>query len=279
MNNAIYPCLGIKGKIAEAADFYVDAFGGHISQRNAIVIQLELAGQKFMLLNDGPSSSPNPAISFMVSATDEATIQQYWDKLVIGGKVMMALDKYPWSPFYGWVEDQYGVSWQLITNKENDPAQTFCPTFMFTGSNAGKAKEAIEFYTSLFPSSSVRGILNYAPEDGDNTAYIKHAQFSLNGYVAMAMDSSYAHAFNFNDAVSIVVECNTQEEIDHYWNKMTTDGGKEIACGWLSDKYGLCWQIIPSGLGKLMTDPARAQRVMKALMQMKKLIIKDLENA
>jgi len=280
MNNAIYPCLTLRGKITEAASFYMAVFGeGKVSQTSAYVIQIQLSGQKFMLLNDGPQTKPNPSISFMVISETTEETTQYWDKLIAGGEVLMPLDSYGWSSKYGWVQDKYGVSWQLITSSRQDTPQKFCPTLLFTGALAGKASEAISYYTALFPGSGIQGISKYGEGEGDNTEFVKHAQFKIKGFIAMAMDSSANHKFSFNDAISLVVECENQEEIDKYWQQLTAEGGKEVACGWLTDKYGISWQIIPKVLGALVSDPKRAARVMNALMKMKKLIIADLENA
>ncbi|WP_069658470.1 VOC family protein [Arcticibacter eurypsychrophilus] len=280
MNNSIYPCLTIKGKTAEAADFYINTFGeGKILQTSFYVVQIQLSGQRFMLLNDGPSSSPNPSISFMVISETAEETEQYWNKLIENGKSLMPLDTYNWSAMYGWVQDKYGVSWQLYTGSRTDTPQKFTPTFMFTGSHVGKAEEAVNYYTQLFPQSTIQGFLKYSEGEGENTNYIKHAQFDINQYILMAMDSSADDGFVFNDAISLVVECNTQKEIDTYWEELTTNGGKEVMCGWLIDKYGISWQIIPKVLGELVKEPERAQRVMGALMQMKKLVIADLENA
>jgi predicted 3-demethylubiquinone-9 3-methyltransferase (glyoxalase superfamily) len=280
MSNSIYPCLTLKGKVAEAAEFYLDTFGeGKIVQTSPFVTLIELSNQKIMLLNDGPSSSPNASISFMVISETAEETGQYWNKLIDGGKIFMALGSYDWSTQYGWVEDKYGVSWQLYTGNKNDASQKFCPTLMFTGTNAGKAAEAIRFYTGLFPQSQIEGIMEYGEEDTETTGFVKHAQFKIFDFTIMVMDSSAAHGFRFNDAVSLVVTCSTQDEIDNYWGQLTAGGGQEVACGWLTDKYGISWQIIPKDLGRLISDPERGQRAMNALMKMKKLIIADLENA
>lgn len=280
MKNSIYPCLTIRGKIAEAADFYIQTFGeGKIKQSAPFVIQIELSGEKFMLLNDGPSTDPNAAISFMVISESAEETEKYWNKLIESGKILMPLDSYDWSSKYGWVQDKYGVSWQLYTGDKSATPQKFCPTLMFTGANAGKAESAVNFYTQLFPNSSIQGIMKYSKEDKENIDFVKHAQFKINDFVAMAMDSSAEHGFGFNDAISLVVECETQDEIDKYWDILTANGGYEVACGWLTDKYGVSWQIVPKSLGKLVADPARIQNVMKVMMQMKKLVIADLENA
>lgn len=280
MNNNIYPCLTLKGKVAEAADFYLDTFGdGKIIQTSTYVIQLELSGQKLMLLNEGSGALPNPSISFMVMSSNAEETERYWNKLAEGGKVMMPLGSYDWSMKYGWVSDKFGVSWQLFTGNAGDNDQKFNPTYMFIESNAGKATEAIHFYTSLFPRSTIGGILKYSEGEGDQTDYVKHAQFSINNFNLMAMDSSATYGFNFTDAISLVVECDTQDEIDRFWTELIADGGNEVACGWLKDKYGLSWQIIPKVLGTLLKRPDKAQRVMEALLKMKKLVIADLEKA
>ena len=279
MKSSIHPCLTIKGKIADAADFYINTFGdGKIIQSNPIVIMMQLFGQKFMLLNDGPSTMPNPSISFMLSSETAEETEGYYHKLSKGGTTMMALDSYPWSPKYAWVQDQFGISWQLYTGDKGGVEQRISPTFMFTHEQAGKAEEAIHYYTELFPDSSINGIMKYS-EGEDNTNFVKHAQFKIKDYVMMAMDSSAEHGFGFVDAISLVVECDSQAEIDKYWNTLTANGGKEVACGWLVDKYGVSWQIVPAKLGEWLKDPAKFQRVMPVVMKMKKLIMADMENA
>ncbi|WP_207425185.1 VOC family protein [Pedobacter sp. SYSU D00535] len=280
MNNSIYPCLTIRNRMQEAADFYLSTFGeGAIAQTSPWAVQLELSGQKFLILNDGPTSLPNPSVSFMVILENQEETERCWHKLIEGGSSLMPLGSYDWSEKYGWLQDKYGVSWQLYTGSSSDAVQKFSPTFMFSGDVAGKAAEAVDFYTGLFPNSKVVGLLNYTKADGENPAFVKHGQFELNGYTMMAMDSSMSHGFSFNDAVSMVIECASQSEIDQYWESLSANGGKEVACGWLTDKYGISWQVVPKVLGKLLSDPQRAQRIMEPLLKMKKLVIADLENA
>ncbi len=129
----------------------------------------------------------------------------------------------------------------------------------------GQAKEAAEFYCSVFKDSRIIS---------ENPVVV---QFELNGSRVMALNGG-PH-FKFNEAVSLVISCDNQDEIDYYWEKLTADGGQESMCGWLKDKFGLSWQIVPANMGKLMTDPERMQRIMPVLMQMKKLDIKKLEEA
>ncbi len=128
----------------------------------------------------------------------------------------------------------------------------------------GQAKQAAEYYCSVFKNSKITT---------DNPMVV---MFELNGKKFMGLNGG--PNFKFNESVSFVVNCDTQEEIDYYW-KQLTQGGEESMCGWLKDRYGLSWQIVPSNIGKLMSDPQRATRVMDAVMKMKKLNMAELENA
>lgn len=129
----------------------------------------------------------------------------------------------------------------------------------------GNARAAAEFYCSIFPNSK---ILN------DNGMVVN---FELNGYYYMGLNGN--DNYKFNEAISFVIPCKDQAEIDHYWYKLIADGGAESQCGWCRDKFGLSWQVIPANLGELMSDPARAPRVMQAFMKMKKFDIETLQNA
>jgi predicted 3-demethylubiquinone-9 3-methyltransferase (glyoxalase superfamily) len=279
MNHPIYPCLWFDGKAKEAADLYCSVFPGSvITAENPMVVMFESAGQKFMLLNGGPHFTLNPSVSFYVVCETVEEVDTAWEKLLDGGSVLMPIDKYNWSEKYGWIQDKFGVSWQLSVSKMEDVGQKFTPSFMFTNSQAGKAEEAIQFYTSVFEGSSVLGIMRYSASDPDIEGTIKHAQFRLGERIFMAMDSSFAHTFNFNEAISFVVNCETQEEIDYFWEKLSAFPEAE-QCGWLKDQFGVSWQIVPTILGKLMSDPSRSARVIKAFMQMKKFDIEKLKQA
>jgi predicted 3-demethylubiquinone-9 3-methyltransferase (glyoxalase superfamily) len=244
-----------------------------------MVVTFELSGQKFMGLNGGPAHKINPSISFFVVCDTREEVDEAWQQLCEGGSVLMPLDSYDWSERYGWVSDRYGVNWQLSFGKLEDVGQKFTPTLMFVGKQHGKAREAIDFYTSIFDQSEIMGILPYSEADPDVTGTVKHAQFKLNGDVFMAMDSSLEHNFQFSEGLSLVVECDTQEEIDRYWNALLQQGGREDKCGWLKDRFGVSWQIIPSILPKLMAEPERSPRVVEAFMKMGKFNIQQLMEA
>jgi predicted 3-demethylubiquinone-9 3-methyltransferase (glyoxalase superfamily) len=128
----------------------------------------------------------------------------------------------------------------------------------------GQAEAAATFYCSVFPNSSIQ----------QNTPMV--VTFNLNGNYFMGLNGG--PDFPFTEAVSFVVPCETQEEIDYYWSKLT-EGGQESMCGWLKDKFGISWQIVPNILGKLMSDPEKSPRVMQAFMKMRKFDIETLKNA
>jgi len=276
MENTIYPCLWFDGNAKEAADFYCSVFNDSvITDENPIVVTFESTGQKFMCLNGGPQFTFNPSISFFVVCETEAEVDNAWKSLLEGGSALMPLDKYEWSAKYGWLQDRFGVNWQLSFGKLADVGQKFTPVLMFTGDQNGKAEQAIQFYTSVFDNSSIRGILRYNKGENEVDGAVKHAQFSLGKHVFMAMDSSLSHHFNFSEAISFVVECETQQEIDYYWNKLSAAPEAE-QCGWLKDQFGVSWQIVPNILGKLMSDPSKSERVIQAFLQMKKFEIDKL---
>ncbi|MHC2990180.1 3-demethylubiquinone-9 3-methyltransferase [Pontibacter sp. HJ8] len=279
MTHDIYPCLWFDGTAKEAAGLYLKAFkDSKITADTPMVVTFELGGQKFIGLNGGPLFSPNPSVSFYVVCETASEVEQAWATLSEAGTVLMPLDAYPWSEQYGWVQDKFGVSWQLALGKLEEVGQKFTPTLMFTGQQAGKAEEAIRFYTSIFDNSSIVGILKYDARDQDVEGTVKHAQFKLGQQVFMAMDSSHPHAFGFNEGISLVIPCDTQAEIDYYWEKLT-EGGQESQCGWLKDRYGVSWQVVPAMLGELMSDPEKAPRVTRAFMQMTKFDIQQLIDA
>ncbi|MDD4777897.1 MAG: VOC family protein [Fermentimonas sp.] len=273
----IYPCIWCNNNAREMADFYLSVFrNSEIGDVNDWVVVLKIDGQRIMLLNGGEMFQPNPSISLMYLTTSEIKVEDLYQKLNVDAKVLMPLDSYPFSSKYAWVEDRYGVSWQIITAEEKDIIQKIVPTLMFVGENNGKALGAIDYYTSVFPDSEKRGVLKYTGEEGETPGNVQHAEFKILNYLLMIMDSSYPHKFNFSAGVSLVIECETQQDIDNYWNVLTSNGGEEGMCGWLKDKFGVSWQITPTTLKELLV---KSPKVMEVMMTMKKLDIHELSDA
>lgn len=159
--------------------------------------------------------------------------------------------------------------------------QRIIPTFMFVGDEWGKAEEAVLFYTLLFDNSQVGEITGYLEgEDPDVQGTVKQAAFTLESLEFAAMDSAHDVPSTFNEAVSLVVRCDTQKQIDHFWDQISADPAAE-KCGWLKDRYGVSWQIVPSVMDRMMKTPDKRQltRVTEAFLAMKKFDIAALERA
>jgi predicted 3-demethylubiquinone-9 3-methyltransferase (glyoxalase superfamily) len=209
-------------------------------------------------------------------------VEAIWEKLSEGGTTLMELGEYPFSEKYGWAQDRYGLSLQVMFMGDRKMKQKITPTLMFVGEQCGKAEAAIKFYTSVFNNAQISNILRYGKgEEPDKEGTIKHAAFTLENQGFAAMDSARNHNFTFNEAISLMVECQTQEEIDHYWEKLTADGGQESVCGWLKDQFGVSWQVAPTILGEMLRDhdKEKVERVTNAFLKMKKFDIRELKKA
>lgn len=297
-DHKITTCLWFDDQARDAAEFYTSLFPNskiegttrfgkegqeiHGKPEGAdMTVSFELEGQKFTGLNGGPHFRFNPSVSLFVME-EESRIDELWKKLEKGGKILMPLDRYDWSDRYGWVQDRFGLNWQVMLDSYKNTKQKICPLLFFTGPAKGRAEEAIQCYTSIFKNSGVEGISRYSEEDPIETGWVKHAQFRILGETFMAMDGGPEHEFTFNEAVSFVVGCETQEEIDYYWDHLS-EGGDEKAqqCGWLKDKFGVSWQIVPTLLHKMLNseNKTRTDKVTKAFLQMKKFNIQKLREA
>ena len=294
----IVPCLWFDAAALDAARLYTSLFDnsrlcGNVATGEAsskltgldvgtpLTVEFEIAGFRIVGLNGGPMFKLNPSISFFVICETEEEIDRLWEKLAEGGLAMMPLAKQEWSEKYGWVCDRFGVNWQIALGKLSDVGQKITPSFMFVGEQYGRGEEAVNLYTSIFPRSSIDGILRHEAGGTERAGSVKHAQFALQGEKFMIMENAYSHAFNFNEAFSLMIHVETQADVDYYWSKLVADGGQESQCGWLKDKFGVSWQVVPRVLHTMISDPdrAKADRVTAAFMQMKKFDIAELERA
>lgn len=294
----ITPHLWFDTQAKQAADFYVDVFKHDSRITNvtpiegapggtAELIAFNIRGQDMLAISAGPVFSLNPSISFILNfdpSTDphaQEDLNACWERLAEGGKALMPLGEYPFSRRYGWIEDRYGVSWQLmLTNPTGEPRPFLTPSLLFVGDQCGRAEEAMREYVSIFQNSKIGTLARYGADrlpDAEGT--IMYEDFQLNGVWMAAMDSAHKHAFAFNEALSFVVTCNTQEEIDYFWSRLSKQPAAE-QCGWCKDAYGVSWQIVPASLARLMNGtPEERLRVTQAFLGMKKFDIAALEKA
>ena len=288
----IVPHLWFNDNAKEAVNFYRTLFDdskmmleqkldGTPSDENAAYYEFTLAGQLFGALNGGPHFTFNPAISISVNCETIEETEVLWQKLIEGGRALMPLQEYTYSKLYGWVEDKYGLSWQVIYTEGFEYEQKITMQLMFSGHMTGKANEAIKYYTDLFKDGVIGDIHEY--EEGQavqEDAKISHANFSILDTEILASDNGTQTDYTFNEAISLMVLCVTQAEIDYYWEKLSADPEAE-QCGWLKDKFGVSWQIVPANMNELMSRGTQAQidAVTQEFLKMKKLDKNHLERA
>lgn len=287
----ITPHLWFDNNAEEAAKFYTSIFKDsklknvttlHNTPSGTVeIFTVEVLGQEFTLISAGPLFKFNPSVSFLVACSTKEEVDELWKKLSEGGTALMDLGEYPFSEKYGWMQDKYGLSWQIMFMGDHKIKRRIIPTLMFVGKQYGKAEEAINFYSSVFGNARVGDILRYSKgEEPDKEGTVKHASFMLEDQDFAAMDSAREHNFAFNEAISFMVHCNTQKEIDYYWEKLSAYPEAE-QCGWLKDKYGLSWQIVPNIMDEMLkdSDENKIAHVTEAFLQMKKLDIAKLKEA
>ncbi|MBS4207515.1 VOC family protein [Bacillus sp. FJAT-50079] len=298
INENIIPHLWYDKLANEAAAFYTSIFPDSritnvttlhdTPSGDADLVSFELWGQKFMAINGGPFFTFNPTMSFFVnfdpSRENNALekLNTVWNKLSEGGTVLMPLDIYPFSEKYGWIQDKYGLSWQLIlTNPNGEERPAIIPSLLFVGEQYGKAEEALQFYVSIFKNAKQGHIARYPQGmEPNKEGTIMFSDFMIENQWFVAMDSAEDHTFSFNEAVSFMVYCDTEEELDDYWEKLSAVPEAE-QCGWLKDKYGVSWQIVPRGMDEMMRNgtPEQFERVNQAVLKMKKLNLAVLQKA
>jgi predicted 3-demethylubiquinone-9 3-methyltransferase (glyoxalase superfamily) len=287
----ITPHLWFDKEATEAARFYASILNNSAIKHSSTLdntpsgtvefVALELCGQEFRFLSAGPLFKFNPSVSFLVACDTKEEVDAIWRSLSQSGAALLELGTYPWSERYGWTQDRYGLSWQIMFVGDREIKQRITPTLMFVGQQSGRAEEAIHFYTSAFHNARVDHIVRYGEgEAPEKAGTIKHGVFSLEGENFAAMDSARNHNFAFNESISFMVNCDSQKEIDDYWGKLSADPKAE-QCGWLKDKFGLSWQVVPTVLGKMLNDPDKTKRarVTEAFLKMRKFDIAKLEEA
>jgi predicted 3-demethylubiquinone-9 3-methyltransferase (glyoxalase superfamily) len=294
----IVPHLWFDKNVKEVVEWYVSIFPeSKITHTSCItdtpsgdcdIVSFSLWGMDMMAIGAGPEFTLNPSISFMVNfdpsrdAAASDKLEQIWNVLVQDGTVLMPLQEYPFSKKYGWIQDKYGLSWQLIlSDPQGELRPAIMPALLFVKHVCGRAKEAIDLYTTVFTESK-KGIFAPYPEGSlpDKPGTTMFADFQLFGTWFVAMDSAADHKFAFNEAFSFIVNCQDQAEIDCYWEKLSAQPEAE-QCGWIKDTFGVSWQIVPTRLHELMEqgDDVVSQRVTQAFLKMKKFDIAALEAA
>lgn len=293
----IIPTLWRNNDAQEMVDYYVQIFPkSKILQTNYYTevgyelhrhepgevqdILFEIEGVKFSAINGGPAFTDSTAISFYYRCNQKDKVQAIWDVISQNGEVITPMGEYSYSDSYGCAKDAFGVIWHVI-HADETVDQKIVPALLFAGELSGKAEQAMRYYASIFSDSEV-GVISpreIGSNGGDYNSVV-YGEFMLLGQHFIAKDGLRNSKMKFSEDVSLLVECESQEQIDEYWSRLSADPKAEI-CGWLKDKYGVSWQIVPSVLREMMRDGSKKQQknITTAYLKMKKFNIRALERA
>ncbi len=286
----IIPHLWYDKEAREAAEFYVTLFeDSKIMNLNKIqdtpsgeveTVDFVLSGMNFSAISAGPYFTFNPSVSLMVSCKNIDEVDRLYKELSPGGIDLMPLDEYPFSKRYAWVQDKFGLTWQLFFTENIEEGKRIRPNLLFSQEVCGKAEEALNFYNSVFKEANI-GYVNYYQEEEalDGRAKINYSELNLFEKQFVFMDHGQGGDFTFNEAFSFMVMCKDQEEIDYYWDKLSFFSEAE-QCGWIKDKFGLSWQIVPENLNELLSKETEVEtkKAYEEFLKMKKIDIAKLKS-
>lgn len=247
-----------------------------------MLVELSIDGFTISLFNGGDAFTPNPSFSLMLvfdparNPDAEQALRHAWATLSREGKELMALGEYPFSPLYAWVEDKFGVSWQLITPGASQISTRpfVLPTFLFGPATQKPALAALNLYTEVFEDAKISTMIPYdEPPNSVGMGGVVYSELQIADQWFVAMDANLDLGFSFTPGASLIVKCTTQEEIDHLWDGLSATPSAEL-CGWCRDEFGFSWQIIPETYqAALCASPA----TYAAAMKMKKIIMAELQ--
>jgi len=266
----IVPHLWYDKEAKEAALFYISIFEqSRLVDAKVIrnpppfgdseIVSFELAEQQFMAISAGPYFKLNQTISLMVACSSSEEVDKMWKVLSEGGKELIALGEYPFSKRYGWIQDRYGLSWQLMLTERGQEVQKITPNLLFSDGACGKAEEAIKYYTEVFGNSKIGMVSRYGEGEAvSSKAKVNYIAFRLDGLAFSAMDNGYDVDYTFNEAFSFIINCKDQKEIDYFWEKLSAVPEAE-SCGWCKDRFGISWQVLPSNWEEILFGGSEEQ--------------------
>jgi predicted 3-demethylubiquinone-9 3-methyltransferase (glyoxalase superfamily) len=299
---SIVPHLWFDGQVRDAVEFYTHLFPDSEITATSVMedtpggvtfwYTFRLWGEDFQAIDGGPFFTPNPSVSFFVNVDPSrvpdarAEVDRIAGALAEGGTELMPLGEYPFSPHYAWVQDRFGISWQvMLTNPNGDPRPAIVPCLAFGDSAAGSAAAARARYLEVFDDAVAGSAARFAdmdmpdgappvPDDGLAYSDVRLADTWL------AMMDTPGFPDVFNEGISLMIRCDTQEEMDRYWEALSRVPESE-QCGWCKDEFGLSWQVVPKELDTMLLQgtPEQAKRVQDAFMPMHKLDLETLRSA
>ncbi len=287
----IIPHLWYDTEALEAARLYTELFenSGILNTStlsdtpsgDAQTVDFQLAGMRFSAISAGPYFTFNPALSLLVACGSAEEVDRLYYSLFQEGTELMPLGEYPFSKRYAWLQDKFGLSWQLMLVENIAEHQRIRPNILFAGEVCGRAEEAVDYYLTVFGGSE-KGYINYykTGEAMDERAGINYGELTILGNQVVVMDHGLGGDFTFNEAFSFMILCKDQAEIDYFWDKLSFVPEAE-QCGWVKDQFGLSWQIVPEHMNDILANGTEdeVKRITEAFLQMKKLDIAAIEKA
>lgn len=274
----------------EAVKFYTSVFDQSEITREirypmpnveSVAYDFTIENQAFVAFNGGSDFKMNPSFSLMVSVDTPDEVDALYKKLAEGGKDLMPLDTYPFSDRYAWVEDQFGLSWQIMLAPDVPTNHKVRVSLLFAGQYCGQAEQALKDYAAIFQKGEP-GQINYYQEGEaqDDRAKVNYAELNIGDQQLVFMDHGFGSDEEFTEAISFLIVAGAQSEVDYYWEKLSAHEESE-AMGWLKDSHGISWQVVPQAYLQIMETATEEQkkRVLDVLFKMKKMDVARLENA
>ncbi len=285
---AIIPHLWYDTEAKEAAAFYVNIFGGKIDWTYTItdtpsgdsdLIQFQLGDMTLAAISAGPYFKLNESMSLMVNVASKDEVTRLYQALSEGGRVLMPLGEYPFSPYYVWLEDRFGLSWQLSYAPDLDNSYQFDICLLFSQDQVGLAQPMLDYYKDKLPQASVGQLSYYGEgEAAVEAAKLNYAELLVAGQKMIVMDHGYGGEASFNEAFSLMVYVDSQDELNFYYDLLSAVPEAEM-CGWVKDQFGISWQIVPRILMEAYdtASPEQIKAVNAAVMTMKRLDIGTIQ--
>ncbi|MFH0372950.1 MULTISPECIES: VOC family protein [unclassified Streptococcus] len=284
----IIPHLWYDTEAKEAVAFYVDLFGGKLDWTYTItdtpsgdsdLIQFQLGDMTLAAISAGPYFKLNESMSLMVNVASKDEVTRLYQALSEGGRVLMPLGEYPFSPYYVWLEDRFGLSWQLSYAPDLDNSYQFDICLLFSQDQVGLAQPMLDYYKDKLPQASVGQLSYYGEgEAAVEAAKLNYAELLVAGQKMIVMDHGYGGEASFNEAFSLMVYVDSQDELNFYYDLLSAVPEAEM-CGWVKDQFGISWQIVPRILMEAYdtASPEQIKAVNAAVMTMKRLDIGTIQ--
>ncbi|HEL2056651.1 TPA: VOC family protein [Streptococcus suis] len=285
----IIPHLWYDTEAKEAVAFYVELFGGKIDWTYTItdtpsgdsdLIQFQLGDMTLAAISAGPYFKLNESMSLMVNVANKDEVTCLYQTLSEGGRVLMPLGEYPFSPYYVWLEDRFGLSWQLSYAPDLDKPYQFDICLLFSQEQVGLAQPMLDYYKDKLPQASVGQLSYYGEgEAAVEAAKLNYAELLVAGQKMIVMDHGYGGEASFNEAFSLMVYVDSQDELNFYYDLLSAVPEAEM-CGWVKDQFGISWQIVPRILMEAYdtASPETVKAVNAVVMTMKRLDIATIQD-